>query len=167
MAKEKNLEDLFHETLKDIYYAEKKILRTLPKMMKGAESQELKSAFEKHRDETETQVERLEQIFEMIGKPARGKTCDAIEGIVSEGEDIMQDFKGTQALDAGLISAAQAVEHYEITRYGTLRRWANELGMKDAASLLDATLQEESKTNETLTRLADNFANERAKQRAA
>jgi ferritin-like metal-binding protein YciE len=167
MAKEKNLEDLFHETLKDIYYAEKKILRALPKMMKGAESQELKMAFEKHRDQTEAQIERLEQVFEMLGKPARGKTCDAIEGIVSEGEEIMQDFKGTKALDAGLISAAQAVEHYEITRYGTLRRWANELGMKDAASLLDATLKEESQTDEDLTRLADNFANERAKQRAA
>jgi ferritin-like metal-binding protein YciE len=167
MAKEKNLEDLFHETLKDIYYAEKKILRILPKMMKGAESQELKMAFEKHRDETEGQIERLEQVFEMIGKPARGKTCDAIEGIVSEGEEIMQDFKGTQALDAGLIASAQAVEHYEITRYGTLRRWANEMGLKDAASLLDESLQEESRTDEDLTRLADTFANERAKQRAA
>ena len=167
MAKEKTLEDLFHETLKDIYYAEKKILKALPKMMKGAVSQELKSAFEKHRDETEIQVERLEQVFEMIGKPARGKTCDAIEGIVSEGEEIMQDFKGTQALDAGLIAAAQAVEHYEITRYGTLRRWANELGMQDAAALLDKTLQEESRTDESLTMLADNFANKRAKQRAA
>lgn len=167
MAKEKNLEELFHETLKDIYYAEKKILKALPKMTKGAESQELKMAFEKHREETETQVERLEQVFEMIGKPARGKTCDAIEGIVSEGEEIMQDFKGTQALDAGLIAAAQAVEHYEITRYGTLRRWANELGMRDAAALLDKTLQEESRTDEDLTKLADLFANKRAKQRAA
>lgn len=167
MAKEKNLEELFHETLKDIYYAEKKILKSLPKMMKGAESQELKMAFEKHRDETETQVERLEQVFEMIGKPARGKTCDAIEGIVSEGEEIMQDFKGSQALDAGLIAAAQAVEHYEITRYGTLRRWANELGMRDAAALLEKTLQEESRTDEDLTKLADMFANKRAKQRAA
>ena len=166
MAKEKNLEDLFHETLKDIYYAEKKILKALPKMMKGAEAQELKLAFEKHRDETELQVERLEQVFEMIGKPARGKTCDAIEGIVSEGEEIMQDFKGTQALDAGLIAAAQAVEHYEITRYGTLRRWANELGMQDAAALLDKTLQEESRTDESLTKLADNFANKRAKRAA-
>jgi ferritin-like metal-binding protein YciE len=167
MAKEKNLEDLFHETLKDIYYAEKKILKTLPKMMKGAQSDELKMAFEKHQQETEMQVDRLEQVFEMIGKPARGKTCDAIEGIVSEGEEIMQDFKGTQALDAGLISAAQAVEHYEITRYGTLKRWANELGMSDAATLLDESLKEESKTDSDLTRLADMFANQRAKQRSA
>lgn len=167
MAKEKNLEELFHETLKDIYYAEKKILKTLPKMMKCAQSDELKMAFEKHQQETEVQVERLERVFEMMGKPARGKTCDAIEGIVAEGEEIMQDFKGTQALDAGLISAAQAVEHYEITRYGTLKRWASELGMNDAAALLDESLKEESKTDSDLTRLADMFANQRAKQRSA
>lgn len=163
MAKEKTLEDLFHDTLKDIYYAERKILKALPKMARAAQSDELKAAFEKHRDETEGQVERLQQVFELLGKQPRGKTCDAIEGIVSEGEEIMEEFKGTAALDAGLISSAQAVEHYEITRYGTLKRWAVELGMNDAAKLLDQTLQEEAKTDDDLTKLAEASANERAK----
>lgn len=163
MAKEKTLEDLFHDTLKDIYYAERKILKTLPKMQRAAQSDELKAAFEKHREETEGQIERLQQVFEIFGKPARGKTCDAIEGIISEGEEIMDEFKGTAALDAGLISSAQAVEHYEITRYGTLRRWAQELGLNDAVALLEQTLEEESKTDNDLTTLADASANQRAK----
>ena len=167
MAKEKTLEDLFHDTLKDIYYAERKILKTLPKMARAAQSDELKAAFEKHREETEVQIERLQQVFELMGKTPRGKTCDAIEGIVAEGEEIMDEFKGTAALDAGLISAAQAVEHYEITRYGTLRRWAQELGMADAAKLLEATLAEESKTDDDLTKIADMSANKRAKSKAA
>lgn len=163
MAKEKTLEDLFHETLKDIYYAERKILKALPKMKRAAQSEELKTAFEKHREQTEGHVERLQQVFDIIGKPARGKTCDAIEGIVAEGEEIVDEFKNTAALDAGLISAAQAVEHYEITRYGTLKRWASELGMDDAARLLDATLKEEARTDEDLTKLAEASANKRAK----
>ncbi|MBD0413088.1 YciE/YciF ferroxidase family protein [Oryzicola mucosus] len=163
MAKEKNLEDLFHDTLKDIYYAERKILKTLPKMARAASSSELKSAFEKHKDETEVHVERLQQIFELMGKRAQGKTCDAIEGIISEGEDIIDTFKGSPAIDAGLISSAQAVEHYEMTRYGTLKRWAEVLGMSDAAKLLGQTLAEESKTDEALTALADASANEIAK----
>ncbi len=127
MAKEKTLDDLFHDTLKDIYYAERKILKTLPKMKRAAQSEELKAAFEKHHQETEGQIERLQQVFEILGKRPQGKTCDAIEGIIAEGEEIMDEFKGTVALDAGLISSAQAVEHYEITRYGTLKRWATEL----------------------------------------
>jgi ferritin-like metal-binding protein YciE len=163
MAKEKTLEDLFHDTLKDIYYAERKILKALPKMKRAAQSEDLQAAFEKHREETEGHVERLQQVFEILGKQPRGKTCDAIEGIVAEGEEIMDEFKDTAALDAGLISAAQAVEHYEITRYGTLKRWATELGMADAAKLLDQTLQEESKTDADLTKLADASANQRAK----
>jgi ferritin-like metal-binding protein YciE len=163
MAKEKNLEDLFHDTLKDIYYAERKILKALPKMARAASSPDLKAAFEKHKDETEGHVERLQQVFELMGKRAQGKTCDAIEGIVSEGEEIIENFKGTPAIDAGLISSAQAVEHYEITRYGTLKRWAEVLGMSDAAKLLDQTLGEESKTDEALTGLADAAANEMAK----
>lgn len=163
MAKEKTLEDLFHDTLKDIYYAERKILKALPKMERAAQSDELKAAFQKHKDETEGHVERLQQVFEILGKQPRGKTCDAIEGIVSEGEEIMDDYKGTAALDAGLISAAQAVEHYEMTRYGTLKRWAKELGLADAAALLDATLQEETKTDGDLTKLAETSANDRAK----
>lgn len=163
MAKEKTLEDLFHDTLKDIYYAERKILKALPKMKRAAQSEDLKAAFDKHRQETEGQVERLQQVFEIIGKRAQGKTCDAIEGIISEGEEIIESYKGTPAIDAGLISSAQAVEHYEITRYGTLKRWAEVLGMADAAKLLGQTLDEESMTDEALTGLADSSANEMAK----
>lgn len=155
MAREKTLEDLFVDTLKDIYYAEKRILKTLPKMAKGAESPKLKKGFEKHLAQTEGQVERLEQVFEIFGQPARGKKCEAIEGIIAEGESIMKEFKGTPALDAGLISSAQAVEHYEITRYGTLRRWAEMLGRRNAASLLDRTLKEESQTDELLNQIAE------------
>lgn len=165
MAKDKTLEDLFLATLKDIYYAEKKIARALPKMKRAAQSRELKAAFEKHLDETEGHVERLQQVFEIVGKQPRGKTCEAIEGIIAEGEEIIEEFKDTPALDAGLISAAQAVEHYEITRYGTLKRWAEELGMREAADLLDATLREEIKTDEDLTGIADASANDRAKAR--
>jgi ferritin-like metal-binding protein YciE len=159
---EKNLEALFYDTLKDIYYAERNILKALPKMQRGAQSPELKQAFEKHRNETEGHVERLQQVFELIGKRAQGKSCPAIDGIIDEGEEVMSEYKGTAALDAGLIAAAQAVEHYEITRYGTLKRWAEVLGMADAVKLLDATLQEESKTDEDLTALADASANQQA-----
>ena len=166
MAKEKKLEDLFHDTLKDIYYAERKILKALPKMKRAARSEDLKAAFDKHKQETEGHVERLQQVFDIFGKRAQGKTCDAIEGIIAEGEEIMEEYKDTAALDAGLISAAQAVEHYEITRYGTLRRWAEELGMKDAAKLLSETLKEEAATDDLLTQLADKDANSRAQQAA-
>lgn len=159
---DKTLDDLFHDTLRDIYYAEKKILKGLTKMTKAAQLPELKAAFEKHYDETEGQIERLEQVFEIIGKRARGKTCQAIEGILEEGEEIASEYKGTSALDAGLVSAAQAVEHYEIARYGTLKRWAQMLGLTDAAKLLDETLQQESNTDEALTKLAEQMANEKA-----
>ena len=160
---EKKLENLFHDTLKDIYYAERKILKALPKMAKGAQSADLKAAFEKHRDQTEGHVERLTQVFEIFGKRAQGRTCPAIDGIIKEGDEILDDYKGTQAMDAGLVSAAQAVEHYEITRYGTLKRWAENLGMLDAAKLLDATLKEESQTDKDLTKIADAVANPKAK----
>ncbi|RWP04724.1 ferritin-like domain-containing protein [Mesorhizobium sp.] len=163
MAKEKTLDDLFLDTLKDIYYAEKKILKALPKMARAASSADLKAAFEKHKDETDGHVERLQQVFELLGKRAQGKTCPAIDGIIEEGEEIMEEFKGTPALDAGLISAAQTVEHYEITPYGTLKRWAEVLGMSDAAKLIEQTLGEESMTDEALTGLADASANEMAK----
>lgn len=159
---EKTLDNLFYDTLKDIYYAERKILKALPKMARGAQSAELKTAFEKHREETEGQIERLQQVFEIIGKRAQGKTCDAIEGILAEGEEILEEYKDTDALDAGLIAAAQAVEHYEITRYGTLKRWAGLLGHDQAVKLLDQTLEEESRTDEDLTALADAKANEKA-----
>jgi ferritin-like metal-binding protein YciE len=129
MAKVKTLRDLFHDALKDIYFAEKKILSALPKMAKAANSDELRAAFEKHRGETEGQVKSLEQVFEILGETPKGKTCDAIVGIIEEGQEIIKEYKGTPALDAGLLAAAQAVEHYEISRYGTLKTWAGELAM--------------------------------------
>ena len=163
MAKEaKTLDNLFHDTLKDIYYAEKKILATLPKMAKAAQNDVLTAAFEKHRAETERQVERLERVFDLIDKKAQGKTCDAIIGITDEGAEIMKDYKGSPALDAGLIAAAQAVEHYEISRYGTLRTWAEELGLNDAVSLLQETLDEEKATDEALTKIAETVVNQEA-----
>jgi ferritin-like metal-binding protein YciE len=161
-AKEKTLEDLFHDTLKDIYFAEKKILVALPKLQKAANSEDLKAAFEKHIAETEGQVERLEQVFEMIGKPAKGKTCPAILGLVEEGSEVAKEFKGSAALDAGLLSGAQAVEHYEISRYGTLIAWAKQLGLDEAAGLLEETLEEEKATDEALTELAEASLNELA-----
>jgi ferritin-like metal-binding protein YciE len=160
MAKEpKMLDELFHDTLKDIYFAEKKILAALPKMAKAAESEELAAAFEKHHGETEEHVERLEQVFALIEKKPQGKTCDAINGILDEGKEIMTEYKGSPALDAGLLAAAQAVEHYEISRYGTLKTWAGELGLSEAVELLDATLGEEKKTDADLTRLAESGVN--------
>jgi ferritin-like metal-binding protein YciE len=161
-AKQKTLDDLFLETLKDMYHAEKQLMRALPKMAKAADSDELRQAFETHRDETEGQIARLEQVFEIVGKPARGKPCEAMQGIVEESKEIMEDFKGSDALDAGLLAAAQAVEHYEISRYGTLKTWATQLGMKDAAKLLDETLAEEKKTDALLTKLAESSANRKA-----
>jgi ferritin-like metal-binding protein YciE len=162
MAKQKTLQDLFHDTLKDIYFAEKKILTALPKMAKAARSAELRAAFEKHAAETEEQVERLEQVFELLGEAARGKTCPAIMGLIEEGQEISKDYKGTPALDAGLLSAAQAVEHYEISRYGTLKTWAGELGLDRAVQLLDETLAEEKATDEALTELAETAVNQQA-----
>ena len=162
MAEQKTLDDLFLDTLKDIYYAEKQIVKTLPKMAKAATSPELKAGFEQHLEESEGHIDRLEQVFEMIGKPARGKTCDAILGIIEEGKSIMDEFKGTQALDAGLVSSAQAVEHYEIARYGTLKTWAQQLGLKEAVTLLDATLKEEEATDRKLTQVAMADANRKA-----
>jgi ferritin-like metal-binding protein YciE len=159
---DKTLHDLFHDTLKDIYYAEKKILGALPKMAKAAQSEELKAAFVKHRDQTEGQVERLVEVFGMIEEKAVGKKCPAIDGIIEEGSEIMDDYKGTPGLDAGLIGAAQAVEHYEMARYGTLKRWAEELGLDDAASLLGETLEEEEQTDEDLTALAESSVNQKA-----
>jgi ferritin-like metal-binding protein YciE len=162
MAEEKTLDDLFLDTLKDIYYAEKQIVKALPKMAKAATSPALKAGFQKHLEESEGHIDRLERVFDIIGKPARGKTCDAILGILEEGKSIMEEFKDTVALDAGLISAAQAVEHYEIARYGTLRTWAEQLGMSDAARLLQQTLGEEEATDLTLTKLATGEANRKA-----
>jgi len=159
---EKNLQELFHETLKDIYFAEKKILTALPKMAKAAQSDELRVAFQKHERETEEHIARLEKVFAEMDESPRGKTCDAILGIIGEGQDVMKEFKGKPALDADLLAAAQAVEHYEIARYGTLKTWAAELGFNQAVGLLNATLEEEKKTDETLTRLAQSGVNQHA-----
>jgi ferritin-like metal-binding protein YciE len=159
---EKKLNDLFYDTLKDIYFAERQILKSLPKMAKAAESEELKNAFLTHRDETEHHVERLQQIFEIIGKRAQAKTCEAIKGILEEGEEIIDDYSGSEALDAGLAASAQAVEHYEMARYGTLKTWATQLGLKDVVSLLNETLQEEKKTDALLSKLAESAVNRKA-----
>jgi ferritin-like metal-binding protein YciE len=134
---EKKLTDLFYDTLKDIYFAERQILQNLPKMAKAAHSDELRRAFLTHRDETEGQVERLQQVFEIFGKRAQAKTCEAIMGILEEGKEIIEEYKDSQALDAGLLAAGQAVEHYEIARYGTLKNWAAQIGLKDASALPD------------------------------
>lgn len=168
MAKEpKQLQELFHDALRDIYYAEKKILVALPKMAKAAQNEDLKAAFEKHRDETEEQVSRLEEVFESIDEKARGKKCPAIEGIIEEGQEIIKEYKGSPALDAGLISAAQSVEHYEISRYGTLCTWAEELGLNDAVKLLKLTLDEEEETDQNLSELAEVCVNQEAQAEAA
>src|ERR1700755_3594334 len=159
---EKDLNDLFLDTLKDIYYAEKQIYKSLPKMAKAANSDQLREAFEKHHQETEGQIERLEKIFDLIDKPARGKKCDAIEGILDEGKEIMDEYEDAPALDAGLLAAAQAVEHYEISRYGTLKTWADKLSLKDAVKLLDQTLAEEKKTDDTLSKIAISAVNAEA-----
>jgi ferritin-like metal-binding protein YciE len=163
MAKEpKQLDELFHDTLKDIYFAEKKILATLPKMAKAAQSPDLQKAFEKHRGETEGHVARLEKVFAAIDKKPQAKTCDAIVGITAEGAEIMKEYKGSPALDAGLLAAAQAVEHYEMSRYGTLKTWAEELGLNDVVRLLDQTLEEEKKTDAALTKIAETVVNRQA-----
>jgi ferritin-like metal-binding protein YciE len=162
MAEQKTLDDLFLDTLKDIYYAEKQIVKTLPKMAKAAQSPDLKAGFEKHLQETEGHVERLEQIFDIIGAPARGKTCEAILGIIEEGKSIMDEFKDTPALDAGLVSAAQAVEHYEIARYGTLKTWARQMGRADVVKELEATEKEEINADKTLSQVAVGEANRKA-----
>jgi ferritin-like metal-binding protein YciE len=160
MAKKpKLLSDLFHDTLKDVYFAENKILKTLPKMVKAAQSKDLKAAFVKHERETRGHVKRLQDVFKILGKPARAKTCDAIMGITKEGAEIMSEYKGMPALDAGLLAAAQAVEHYEMSRYGTLRTWAQEMGLSGAVELLDATLKEEKATDAALTTLAKSVVN--------
>lgn len=161
MASTKTLEDLFLDTLKDVYYAEQQILKALPKMVAAAESEKLRTGMERHLHQTEGQVERLEQVFNIIGEDIKGKRCDAIEGIIAEGDEIMKEYAGTPALDAGLIAAAQAVEHYEISRYGTLKRWAEVLGYNDAVPLLNMTLEQEEATDDLLTVMAEE-ANDKA-----
>jgi ferritin-like metal-binding protein YciE len=159
MASQKHLQELFHETLKDIYFAEKKILNALPKMAKAAQSEE-RPRLRNTRPRPKNMWSGLKK-FEEIDETPRGKTCDAIMGIIEEGQEVMKEFKGAPALDAGLLAAAQAVEHYEIARYGTLKTWAAELGL-NAVKLLEQTLSEEKKTDETLTQLAESGVNQHA-----
>ena len=163
MAKEiKKLDQLFHDTLMDVYFAENKIVEVLPKMHEVATSSQLKGAFEKHLAETKVHVTRLEEVFAIIGKEPEKKTCPAILGITDEGAEIMEEYEGSPALDAGLLAAAQAVEHYEMSRYGTLRTWALELGLTDAAGLLQTTLDEEQATDLALTSIATSVVNQNA-----
>ncbi|MCC6494764.1 MAG: ferritin-like domain-containing protein [Propionibacteriaceae bacterium] len=159
---EKNLDSLFYDTLRDMYYAERHILRTLPKLQKAAVSDELKSAFEHHHTETEGQIQRLEKVFGLIDRKPTSKRCDAIDGILKEGDEHLEEYQDSPAADAAMIASAQAVEHYEITRYGTLRRWAKMLGIPEGADLLTESLEEESRTDELLTRIAETEANARA-----
>ena len=154
------LKEFFVDELKDIYYAEKKISKTLPKMKKAATSAELKNAFESHLAQTKDQITRLEEVFALIGQKAKAKTCDAIEGIVKEGEGIIEDTdKDTATRDVGLIIAAQKVEHYEIATYGGLAQLAETLGLSEAAQLLRVTLEEEKQTDLDLTSIAENHVN--------
>lgn len=158
----KTMEDLFVETLKDIYYAEKHILKALPTMVKKAGSKDLKKALDTHRQETEGQIERLEQVFKLFDMSARGKKCEAIEGILAEAKEHMGDIEDPEVLDAGMIGSAQAVEHYEITRYGTLIAWAKQLGRDEAVDLLEENLEQEKKADQLLTKIAESAVNQRA-----
>jgi ferritin-like metal-binding protein YciE len=158
----KTMDDLFVHTLQDIYYAERQITKALPKMVEKASSHELKQAFQSHLAETEGHIRRLEQVFKLHGKEAKGVKCEAIDGIISEAESVIGNVADPNVLDAAMIAAAQAVEHYEITRYGTLATWAKELGRNDCASLLEQNLTEEKATDERLTRIAEQRVNRRA-----
>jgi len=165
--KEKTLEDAFYETLKDVHYAEKQGAKALKKSAKAAQSQELKAAFETHHQESLQQIERLAQVFESIGKSVRAKTCEAMQGITAEMEEDLEDFGNTDAGDHVLIGCAQAIEHYEMARYGMLKAWARALGYTDAEQLLDETLQEEKRSDEKLTQIAERLLTETGHVRRA
>lgn len=158
----KNLEELFVHFLRDMYYAEKQVLKSLPKLARKADSNDLRKALETHQAETETQIANLEKVFEMLDLKVRGETCAAMDGILEEGQDIVTETTDADARDAGMIASAQAVEHYEITRYGTMVAWANELGRKDAARLLQANLDQEYAADRKLSELAEKRLNREA-----
>jgi ferritin-like metal-binding protein YciE len=158
----KTLHDLFVHTLGDIYYAENQILKALPKMAQQATSDDLREAFDQHLEETRGQVQRLEQVFQLVQQPAKGEKCDAIEGIIKEADGLIQDIEDPEVRDAGMLAAAQAVEHYEISRYGTLIAWAEELGLEDAIDLLEENLEEEKNADRLLTEIAEGDINEEA-----
>lgn len=158
----KTLEDLFHETLKDAYYVEKKLVKTLPKMAKKASSPDLKEAIENHLAETETHVQRLEDVFKAMGKRPVSKKCEALDGLLKEADETLAEIEDDDTSDAAIIASAQAVEHYEIARYGTLAAWARDLGNEDAVSALEQTLEEEKMANKALSGIAESGANQRA-----
>ena len=161
------MNELFLQFLQDVYYAERQILKALPKMAKAAESQKLRQAFTQHRDETQGHVDRLQQVFEQIGKRARGTTCEAVQGIIEEGEDVVHDFEQGPVRDAALAACAQAVEHYEIARYGALVAWAKVSEQNDAVQLLQQTLDEEKRTDQLLNEIANSEINQQAARKAA
>lgn len=163
----KNMNDLFLTFLQDMYYAERQILKALPKMAKATDSDELKQALMHHREETQTHVERLQQVFEQLGKRARAQTCEALNGIVEEGEEVIEEFEQGAVRDAGILANAQAVEHYEMARYGTMIAWAKACGMSDAAKILQETLDEEKKADTLLNQIANKSVNRQATQKAA
>jgi len=162
MPKIRTFEDLFVNELKDLYNAEQQLTRALPRMAKAATTPELKKAIEEHLEVTREQVRRLEQVFEEIGAPAKGKTCQAMKGLIEEGQELVKEGMESEVLDAGIIGAAQRVEHYEIAGYGTVRTMAETLGHKRAVKLLDQTLKEEKAADEKLTRIAESIVNVRA-----
>lgn len=162
MATPKTLEDAFNNGLKDVLYAERTSVRALKKAAKAAQNDELRQALEQHAQESEGQIERLQQVFEIIGKAARGKTCESIQGLNAELEDHLEEFKDSEAADAVLIAGAQAMEHYEIARYGTLAQWAKDMGRAEVASLLERSLQEEKQADATLSQIAEGGVNKAA-----
>ena len=156
---DKTLSDLLDHAMKDIYYAERKIHRTLPKIIKACSNTSLAEALSKHRDETSEQITLLESAFELLGKPAKAVRCEAIDGILEEGDGLLEDFGGTSAGDAGIVFACQGVEHYEITRYGTMHRWALELGLEKVAEVFATILEQEKAADQKLTDLAEHAVN--------
>jgi ferritin-like metal-binding protein YciE len=159
---ENGLQELLIEEMRDIYNAEGQLLKALPKMAKAAQSERLKEAFERHLEETEQQIERLERAFESLGEPVKGKKCLAMEGLIAEGKEIMEEHAESPMMDAALICAAQKIEHYEIATYGTICTWADLLGLDEASDLLKETLDEEKTTDETLTEIAESEINTEA-----
>ncbi len=162
MKNENNLQELLVEEMRDIYSAEGQLLKALPKMAKAAQSERLKEAFERHLEETEQHVERLEQAFESLGEPVKAKKCKAMEGLIAEGKEVMDEHSESAMLDAALICAAQKVEHYEIASYGTVCTWADLLGLTEVSEILKETLDEEKTADETLTEIAESEINAEA-----
>lgn len=167
MANQKGFNELMLSFMQDVYYAERQILKALPKMAKATQNEKLKEALMHHREETQGQVERLQKAFEAMGKRPRGQTCEAINGIIEEGEEIVEEFEQGDVRDAGLIAAAQAVEHYEMARYGTIVAWAKACGQKEVAQLMQETLEEEKKADQLLNDLANKQVNQSATRQAA